>query len=76
MSAHDAHLAGHRSTPVRIECRGCGHAWDGGYVEEYGAGWLEPVEDCPQCGSMELDTSDLDEVDIEERRLESRGEDF
>ena len=64
------------SVHVRVECRDCGHAWDGASVNEYGQGWLEPHEECPSCGSGELDVSDLDALDIEERRLEARGEDF
>lgn len=75
MSAHDAYLAGHSSHPVRIRCE-CGEEWDGTQVSEYGAGWLEPREDCPKCGSTELELDELDELDIAERRLEARGENF
>lgn len=76
MSAHDRYLAQHRSYPVRAVCSDCGEEWDATYVEEYGAGWLEPREDCAKCGSTAIDTSELDEVDIQERWLEARGEDF
>lgn len=76
MSAHDRYLANYHRRPVRIECRECGHSWDGDQVEEYGAAWFEPHEDCPSCGSTELDAADLDALDIEERRLEARGIDF
>lgn len=76
MSSHDAHLAGHTKEPVRIVCVNCGHDWYGDAVSEYGAGWLEPREDCEKCGSTELDATALDAQDIEELRLESRGEDF
>ncbi len=75
MTAHDAYLAGHRSHPVRIRCK-CGNEWDGTSVTEYGTSWLEPRDDCLVCGSTELEVEELDELDIEERRLESRGENF
>ncbi len=76
MTAYDSWLAGYRSHPVRVVCVDCGEEWDGLSVSEYGTGWLEPHEECPKCGSDALDAADLDETDIEERRLESRGEDF
>lgn len=76
MSAHDRYLMAHSKHHVRVECRDCGHAWDDFEVSEYGAAWLESHEDCPSCGSTELDVSELDELDIQERILEARGEDF
>ena len=76
MSAHDRYLANHHSYFVRAVCAECGNEWNATYVEEYGAGWLEPREDCAQCGSTEIDTSELDAEDIAERRYASRGEDF
>lgn len=76
MTAHDRWLADYSSHPVRIVCTDCGEEWDGLAVTEYGAGWLEPRDDCPKCGGTNLDSSELDELDIQERRLEARGEDF
>ena len=76
MSAHDRHLAGFTSVPVRVVCVDCGDEWDGLYVQEYGQGSLEPHEECPKCGSTALEATDLDEQDIAERRAEARGEDF
>jgi hypothetical protein len=37
--------------PVDIVCADCGHEWFGSYATEYGAGWLEPHEECPNCGA-------------------------
>jgi Zn finger protein HypA/HybF involved in hydrogenase expression len=76
MSAHDRYLANRSSRPVHVLCKNCGQSWDDTYTEEYGAGWFEKHEDCPECGSTDLDSSELDEIDIQERRLEARGEDF
>jgi Zn finger protein HypA/HybF involved in hydrogenase expression len=68
-------LGRHAEVPVHIRCK-CGEEWDGTEVSEEGAAWLEPREDCPKCGSTELETDELDALDIEERRLEARGVDF
>jgi Zn finger protein HypA/HybF involved in hydrogenase expression len=76
VTAHERYLAGYRTHAVDIECRDCGHEWEGTQVTEYGMWWLEPHEECPQCGSMELDAADVDEQDIQERKAEARGEDF
>ena len=64
------------SLPVRVVCTDCGEEWDGDACEEYGAGWLEPYEECPKCHGTNLDSSELSGTDIEERRLEARGIDF
>ena len=76
MSAHDRWLIGHRTIHVRVVCTDCGEEWDGSSITESGQSWLEPREDCPKCGSSKLDATELDELDIAERRLESRGVDF
>lgn len=76
MSGHGRYLAGIRSTPVRVVCVDCGEEWDGTARQEEGTGWLEPREDCAKCGSTALDATELDEIDIAERKLEARGEDF
>ena len=78
MSAHDRHLAARRSYAVVARCKVCHEEWDATYVEEYGAGWLEPQEDCPKCGASgeQIATDELDELDIQERKLEARGIDF
>jgi Zn finger protein HypA/HybF involved in hydrogenase expression len=75
MSAHDRHLTGYSSFAVDITCRSCDHSFDGTETSEYGTGWLEP-EECPQCGSNELETSPMSDYDIAERKAEARGEDF
>jgi Zn finger protein HypA/HybF involved in hydrogenase expression len=75
MSAHDRHLAGYRSEPVAVECRECGHGWDDCLVTEYGMSGTE-TDECPQCGSQELDIAALDDLDISERKAAARGEDF
>lgn len=75
MSAHDRYLAGRRTFPVHAVCK-CGHEWDDTYLEEHGTGWLEDHQECPRCGNNDVPFEELDELDIEERRLESRGENF
>lgn len=74
-SNYDAWATGGRYSkfPVRVVCTDCGEEWDGDSVSEYGAGWLEPHEDCPKCGSTNLDTEELDALDISERRAEASG---
>lgn len=76
MSAHDRYLAGYSSMPVVAHCGDCGFQFDAVEQREYGTSWLEP-EECPRCGEYEnLRTEPMDEQDIQERRLEARGEDF
>jgi predicted Zn-ribbon and HTH transcriptional regulator len=76
VTAHDRHLARYRSYPVRAVCTDCGHEWDDSYREEYGQGWLEAHEQCPECGSASIDTSELDDEDIAGGGGGARGEDF
>lgn len=68
MSAHDRYLAGYRSTPVGVTCKQCGNEWDDTYTEEYGAGWLEHHEECPECGASgdDLDLGEPDGPDPDE----------
>jgi hypothetical protein len=42
------------SLPVEITCRDCGHEFAGVLECEYGGATLQP-EECPACGSDELD---------------------
>ena len=67
---------GYSKTYVRAVCTDCGNEWDADVITEYGASWLEPREDCAQCGSTQIDTDPLDAIDIQERKLEARGYDF
>lgn len=78
MSAHDRYLANHSKGPVHVVCRKCGEEWDDSYESEYGTSWLNTHEDCPKCGAGgdDLALDDLDEIDIQERKLEARGVDF
>lgn len=64
------------SYPCRCVCTDCGKEWDDTYQEEYGTGTLETHENCPQCGGDNIDATELDALDIEERKLTARGEDF
>lgn len=66
-----------RDIPVRATCPDCGEEWDDAIHTESdtGAKYLTNHEECPKCGG-EPQTDDLDELDIQERRLEARGEDF
>jgi rRNA maturation endonuclease Nob1 len=73
MTAHDRYLAGYRTHAVDVECRGCGHSWEATHVTEYGLSWLEPHDECPSCGSTELDVADVDEADAAERRAAANG---
>jgi hypothetical protein len=77
MSDYDRHLAGYDKYPVRVKCK-CGNEWDDVLESEYGTSWLTTHEECPKCGAggEELTTDLLDSTDIEERKLEARGEDF
>lgn len=75
MSAHDRYLAGARSYPVDILCRSCDNSFSGVYEEEYGAGLTDP-EECPECGSTDLDVEAMSDQDIAERKARARGEDF
>lgn len=67
------------TTPVRVVCP-CGEEWDDGmvYESDTGASYLGAHEECPRCGTgaSDLRVEELDELDIAERRLEARGEDF
>ncbi len=67
------------TTPVRIVCP-CGEEWDDGIVYEAdtGASYLATHDECPKCGLSgdDLRVGELDELDIEERRLEANGVDF
>jgi hypothetical protein len=78
MTAHDRYLARHMTYPVVVTCRKCDEQWDDQYEEEYGQGWLQVREQCYRCGATgdDLQIGEMDELDIEERRLEARGEDF
>ena len=78
MSDYDRSLAGHDKYPVRAKCQKCGNEWDDELESEYGTSWLNVHEDCPKCGAGgdDISTDLLDSTDIEERRLEARGEDF
>lgn len=74
MSAHDSWLAKPMRVPVRLACNDCEREQDGTLVSEYGQSWTEP-EECG-CGTPWTIIDELDELDIAERRLEARGEDF
>lgn len=78
MTAHDRYLARYMTYPVVVTCRKCGAEWDDQYEEEYGQGALLVREQCYRCGAAgdHLQIGEMDELDIEERRLEARGEDF
>jgi hypothetical protein len=64
---------------VRVICP-CGNEWDDTIIRERdtGASYLDRWEECPECGvgGQDLMTHDLDEIDIQERKLEARGVDF
>ena len=76
MSAHDRYLADHYGYPVRAICQDCGEEWDDQFTSEYGQGSLTDHEDCPKCGGTRIEFDQLDEIDIQERKLEARGIDF
>jgi hypothetical protein len=63
---------------VRVICP-CGEEWDDvmTYERDTGASYLGRDE-CSKCGTgaSDLRVEDLDELDIQERRLEARGIDF
>lgn len=68
-------MNGEGQFPAVVTCLECGHDFDGEIQTEYGRSVVVP-EDCPHCGSQELDAVEMDRVDIDERRLEARGVDF
>lgn len=75
LPGYDQWLGRHQHYPVHVTCE-CGEEWDDEYEEEYGQGWLHAHEQCPACGSDEINIDPWDDVDIAEARARARGDDF
>lgn len=49
--------------PVDFECQECGYEWAGTVESEYGSAEYAPHDECPNCGSDDLDYSPAEPPD-------------
>ena len=61
-AALDRHITGgdYRIIPADFSCRACDWSWVGWVEQEYGAESWAPHENCPKCGSGEVDWFDAE----------------